>query len=245
MAWFHVTDGRLRYHGRVTRRPFAAWTTTRDGAAAMTGAAGRLRVPVLRRTRAVRRIWRELNRVCRTDTFRALADAEAARFMAAFADVAYAPSLPRRQCGLRRVVIVPRTMVGSRAPRAILDRLNAAPALAALEPSVRTFLCEHLIREMAAALVRSKPSPRHPVLAREGWVLVGLDDRFVWVDPLWCGRDWLGHAVMFEMPPAGLSRRDRKDLEDAVRHLESGLPLMTRIQRDGTVRAAASSLQPA
>jgi hypothetical protein len=49
---------------------------------------------------------------------------------------------------------------------------------------------------------------------------------------------------MSEMPAERLSRRERRELADAVDRLQRSLSELSVVQRDGTVRSAAAALQP-
>jgi hypothetical protein len=243
MAWFQLSDGRLRYRGRMTRRHFTVWTSTKDGQAALDLAAKEVGFRVFARWRTSRHIWRELDRAARTEPLLGAIQAQADQFMSAFSDLAYAPALPRLQFALRRLVVVPRTMIGARVQTALMARLQAAGALRHLPEPVQTFFCDQLLREMDAAVFRAKPSPKSPVRARDEWVCVGMDDGFIWVDPLWCGPDRLGHVMMFEMPRDGLSRRQRKELVAAIAQLDTELQSLSRVERDAVVRAASAGVK--
>lgn len=243
MAWFQLSEGRLRYRGRVTRHRFTAWAASKDGSATIAAAARDLGFRVFGRWRTTRQLWRELERAARTEPLVSAIQAEADQYMGVFSELAYAPALPRLQFALRRLVVVPRTMIGARAQTALMARLHGQSSLRTLPDAVRTFLCDQLLKEMDAAVLRARPSPKKPAQARDEWVCVGTDDRFVWVDPLWCGPDRLGHVFMFEMPKGGLSRRQRKDLTAAVRQLDTELQTLTRVERDAAVRAASAGIK--
>ena len=245
MSWFRVSGGRLRYRGRVTRQPFAEWAATPDGQAAIAEAGAKLGFCLFGRARtARRRMWRELRSVVTSDAVRTVLDAEPDRYLAVWSEVAYAPALPRLHVSLRRVVVVPRTMIAARALSALSARLMRISDYAALDAPVRAFFAEHVIREMDAAIRRASPSAKRPVTAPERWACVAVDERFTWVDPLWSGRDWQGHVTMSEMPAERLSRRERRELAEAVDRLQRSLSEMSVVQRDGTVRSAAAALQP-
>jgi hypothetical protein len=47
---------------------------------------------------------------------------------------------------------------------------------------------------------------------------------------------------MFEFPRAALTSAQRKELDAAVKHLQSGLTSLSRLQRDAIVRRAADGL---
>lgn len=214
-----------------------------DGQAAIDLAAKEFGFRLFARWRTSRHIWRELDRAVRTEPLLGAIQAQGDQFMSAFSDLAYAPALPRLQFALRRLVVVPRTMIGARVHTALIARLQTAGALRHLPEAVQTFFCDQLLREMDAAVFRAKPSPKNPVRARDEWVCVGMDDRFIWVDPLWCGPDRLGHVMMFEMPRDGLSRRQRKELAAAIGQLDTELQSLSRVERDAVVRAASAGVK--
>lgn len=243
MSWFQVSGSSLRYRGRLTRAPFATWIGTPEGASAMEAEARERRYRFLARSRATRAVWRELSRLAREEPLRSAIQDEAAHFGRLVTDIAHAPSLPRAVVALRRVVVVPRTMIMARAHSAVLRRLGTSLELGTLTHGVRLFFSEQVTKEIDAALLRRKPSLRAPVAAHEEWVCIGVDEEFEWIDPILSGPDRLGHVVLFEMPRAGLTRRDRKQLEATVRELEAGLVKWSRVQRHGTVGMAAAGLR--
>lgn len=240
-----MSDGRLRYRGRVTRQPFADWVGTPEGKAAIDATARELGFCLLGRTRtARRRMWRSLQSAVASEPVRAALQAEPDRYLAVWTELAYAPALPRVSVALHRLVVVPRTMTAARALSALTARLMSLPSFAALDGPLRTFFCYRVICEMDAAIRRAAPSPRHPVNARESWACVAIDERFMWVDPLWSGREWQGHVMMFEMPAVRPSRKERREIEAAIAKLQGSLPEMSVVQRDGTVRSANAALSP-
>ena len=246
MAWFKMSGGRLQFRGRITRGPFAEWTATPEGSVAVDGVAGQLRFSLFGRTRAAkRRLWRELNSVVSNDQVRTVLEATPDYYLGALTELAYAPSLPRIVMNLRRLVVIPRTMIAARARSAVNSRLMTCLAYADMHQAVRAFLCDRLVLEMDDAIRRAKPSPRRPVDAKEFWGCVAVDQKFVWIDPLWSGPDWLGHLMMFEMTSGRPSRRERRELEAAIEQLQSSLPELSQVQRDGTVRSASAALNPA
>jgi hypothetical protein len=246
MSWFEVADGRLRFCGRITREPIAGWATSEEGAAAVAAAARETRFSLLGRTRkARRRLCRELHDVVAGDAMRSVISLEADRYLVEWTELAYAPSLPRLQVGLQRLVVVPRTMILARTLSGVSTRLLRCPAFPELDESFRNFLPRHILAEMDDAIRRSRPSPQRPVRAYESWSCVAIDRQFEWIDPMWSGPEWLGHVMLFEMPTAGLQRRQRKELEAAIERLISTLPNMSHRQRDGMIRTASAGLRPA
>ncbi|HXW07998.1 MAG TPA: hypothetical protein VD833_22400 [Vicinamibacterales bacterium] len=245
MSWFRVSGERFRYRGRITREPFLAWTRSDDGAAAVTSVASTLRIPICTQARARRRMWLSLDRAARSHSLRAVLQTEADRFMDTMASLSYAASLPRAHVALRRLVVVPRTMILGRARPALYDRLRLANGLSGVDDLVRLFFYERLLTEMNRGFERATPTPQSPVRTHTEWACVGLDTKYVWVDPLWSGEDWMGHVFMYEFPPRGLSRRDRRELEEALEKLRGHLEGISRIQREGVVRSAVESFRMA
>jgi hypothetical protein len=243
MSWFQVSGGSLRYRGRLTRAPFAAWIGTPDGQSAMEAEGRERRYRFLARSRAARAVWRELSRVAREDPLRSAIQDEAAHYTRLVTEIAHAPSLPRAVVALRRVVVVPRAMIIGRAHSGVLRRVGASFELGTLTHPVRLFFSEQVIQEIDAAMLRRKPTIKAPIAAHEEWMCIGIDDTFEWVDPMLSGPGRLGHVIMFEMPRAGLTRRDRKHLEATVSELVGGLVNWSRVQRHGTVGMAAAGLR--
>ena len=244
VAWFKVSDGRLRFRGRVTRKPFTEWTATAEGSAAVDAVARQLGFCLLGKTRtAKRRMWRELDAVVSSAPVSTILQASCDHFLNALTELAYAPALPRVVVALRRIVVVPRTMIAARGRSALHSRLMACHAYADMNESLRAFLCDRLVWEMDEAIRRAKPTARRPVAAREAWTCVGLDEAFVWIDPLWSGRDWVGHLILFEMPDRP-SRKERREIEEGIARLQASLPELSQVQRDGTVRSASAAMNP-
>ena len=246
MSWFQVRDGRLRYRGGVTREPFDDWMASREGAAAVATAARAMRFAWLGRTRAAkRRIGRELRDGMTAAAVKSALAAEPDRHLAAWAALAYAPSLPRLHVALHRLVVVPRTMILARALPGVTGRLNALPEFAALDGSFGTFMSHRVLCEMEDAIAAAKPSSRRPLAIRDGWVCVALDRTFMWIDALLSGEEWLGHMMLFEMPARGLQRRERRELDAAIERLSAELPSLSRHQRSGLIRTATAELRVA
>ena len=244
VAWFKVSDGRLRYRGRITRKAFTEWTATTEGTAAVNAVARQLGFCLFGKTRAAtRRLWRELETTVASAPVNAILQASTDHFLNALTELAYAPALPRVVVALRRIVVVPRTMIAARGRSALHSRLMTCHGYADMHESLRAFLCDRLVWEMDEAIRRAKPSARRPVAAREAWACVGSDEAFVWIDPLWSGREWVGHLILFEMPERP-SRKERKEIEEGIARLQASLPELSQIQRDGTVRSASAAMNP-
>jgi hypothetical protein len=242
MHWFQVTRGRLAYRGRLTRGPLASWLTTTEGSGALNSAAKASGLRFFARARTRRRFWKTLENAGRSEQLRTALHNEADRFAQALGQACYAPALPRTQVALHRLVIVPRALVAARARGGVRQRLWSLPCLADVDEAVRSFLCEQVLVELDRTIERASPSVSSPVEGADGWSCIGTDRPYVWVDPLWAGADWSGHLFMFEFPRAALTSAQRKELEAAVRHLQTGLTTLSRLQRDAIVRRAADGL---
>jgi hypothetical protein len=239
VSWFRVSHGRLEYRGRITREPFTQWTATAEGTAAVARVAAGIRFSLLGRARAARtRIWRGLETASRVESFTTAVSSEATCYMQVLASLSYSEALPRVNLALHRLVLVPRTMSTGHARAALIKRLGELPALAEVDEAARIFLLDQLVVEMDAALQKASPSPRQPVQAHEEWVCVGVSKELVWGDPLWSGPDGTGHIFMYELPRAGLPRRDRKALEAAIAEMGASVSSLSRQQRIEMVRAA-------
>ena len=246
MSWFEVADGRLRFRGRISRQAVADWVASEEGAAVVAAAARQSGFSLFGRTRSARRrLCRELHDTVSGDAMRSVISLEADRYLVEWTELAYAPSLPRLQVGLQRLVVVPRTMILARTLSSVSTRLMRCQAFPELDESFRDFLPRRILAEMDDAIRRARPSPHHPIHAYESWACVAIDREFEWIDRMWSGPEWLGHVMMFEMPHAGLRRRQRSELEAAIERLTATLPHMSHRQRDGMIRTASAGLRPA
>jgi hypothetical protein len=243
MSWFKISDRRLCFRGRITNQPVIEWLTSEDGTAAVQAAASQIRFALFGRVRAARRrMRRELWEAVNAPAARESIGAECDPYLAAWAELAYAPSLPRATIDFHRLVVVPRTMILARTASRVTVRLAACPAIAALPDPFKSFLARRVLCEMNDAIRRATPSPDRPVYAHESWACVALDSDFEWIDPMWSGPDWRGHVMLFEMPAARLQRRQRRELEVAIERLKQSLPKLSRQQRDGTVQMAMDGM---
>ena len=239
MNWFTVRRGRLHYRGRISKQPFTAWCATKEGADTVARIARGMRFSIFGRARAARRrLWRALETASRTETFTSAVTAEAGHFMQAMADVCYAAALPRAHISLGRLVLAPRTLVTGRARAGAFTRLLQSTALADVDEAVRSFLLDHLVVEMDAALRQASPAPKRPVHANDGWSCVGVRLGTVWADPLWAGPYGAGHLFMSEFPARRLTRREYKALEAAIEQLSGSVSTLSRTARDAMLRAA-------
>jgi hypothetical protein len=241
MSWFRVSKGRLEYRGRITRESFTRWAGTKEGEAAVARVAAGLRFSLFGRSRAARRsFWRALEEASRVESVATAIGSEATRYMRVLASLSYSEALPRVHIALHRLVLVPRAMIAGHARAGLIKRLGDSTALAELDEAVRDFFFDQLVTELDGALQDASPSPRQPIQAHDEWACVGVSKGLVWVDPLWSGPDGTGHVFMYEFPPGGLTRRDRKALEAAIAQISASVSRLTRLQRIAMVRAASA-----
>jgi hypothetical protein len=242
MSWYSVSDSRLRYRGRIDRGPLHAWLGTPEGIAAMAEIAQGIGFRLFGRTRAARReVWRSLEHAARSEPFRTALEGAADQYARAVSELAYASALPRVQVALRRIVLIPRAMIAGKARTAIARWLRSSPGLPAVDDAVQKFFFEQVVVELDAAVHRARPAPRRPVHATQDWGFIGVDTKFFWIDPYWSGPGWLGHMIVYEIPPGGMSRRDEKAVDAAVRQLESAIGNLSRQRRQDLVRTAGLS----
>ena len=237
MAWFDVSGEHLRFR-RTSREPVREWLESSEGVEAIQTAGREVTFSLLGRARvARRRVARTLSDAVNSPSARAALAAECEHFLKTWTQLAYAPALPRRTLGGRRLVVVPRAMIVARSLGGAESRLGAA-----LGPSVsdgfKQFFAHWVLRAMDAAIRRAAPAPARPLHAPESWSCVHVDPDFLWVVSLVSDSPWRGHVMMCELPPSGLRRRDRHALVAAIAELTASLPNLSRIARDGTVRTA-------
>lgn len=243
MSWFDIADGRLCFRGRVTKQPIREWVTSKDGIAAVQSAARQIGFSLLGRTRSARRrMCRELAEAIAVAPVREIVAAECERYLAAWTQLAYAPSLPRVTVASQRLVVVPRAMILARTAPGVTARVATCLGIADLAEPFKPFFARWILCKMDDAIRRAGPSPQRPIYARESWACVALDSQLTWIDPLWSGPEWRGHVVMFEMPAPRLARRERRELETTLAQLTQSLPNLTRLQRDSTVRVATDQM---
>jgi hypothetical protein len=242
MSWFKVSDGRVVYAGAISREPYAAWISTKAGAQAIDAVASQTGFRLFGRARAARRrVWRELGDAARTEDGRAALQAAADLYLLTMSTLAYASGLPRTAVGLRRLVLVPRTMAAGRARPVITARLAECPAFAQRPLAEREFLFEAVLLQADAAVRGASPCIRRPIRAADGWTCIGADTRFSWVDQYWSGPGWSGHWFMYEHPKEPLSRSERKAVEREAIALHGTLATLSRERRQALVQLAAST----
>ena len=240
MSWYRVKDGRVVYGGALTRGPYTAWIGTREGTAAVDAVAQGIGFRLLGRKRAARsRIWRELAAAGKSEDGRDALQAAADVYARTISALAYAQGLPRTTVELRRLVLVPRTLVCGRARTAIAARMRACHALAQRSPAERDFLVETVLTHIDEAMRTARPGVQRPVRAADEWVCIGADTRFTWVDQYWSGPGWAGHWFVYELPRTPLSRTTRKALQQAAAELTASLGTLSRERRHALIQLAA------
>ena len=243
MSWFTIADGRLRFGGRVTKDPVREWLASPEGSSAVEEAARRTRFSLFGRTRAARRrMSRALWEAISAPAVRQVIATECEGYVGAWTPLAYAPPLPRVSVEYRRVVVVPRVMIVWKVASRIMARIAGSIRAADVPDPFPAFFSQWVASRMDLAIQKAGLSPRTPLHAKDSWACVGVDNEMLWVDMFGLGPTWLGHVVLFEMPDARLSRRDRQALEEAIGRLSESLPGLSRMQRDKTVRLAMDAM---
>ena len=241
MPSFDVSGGRLRFR-RTSREPVREWLESREGTEAIESAARGIRFSLLGRTRtARRRLARLLSTAVNSSASRTALAQECEHFLGAWTQLAYAPALPRRTLDNRRLVVIPRAMILHRSFRGAESRLGAALG-AAVPDDFKLFFARWILRAMDVAIQKAQPGPKRPLQAPESWSCVHVDPEFLWVASFASTDPWRGHVMMFELPQAGLRRRERQALVAAIEELAASLPNMSREARDGTVRMAGHQM---
>ena len=111
--WIRYSGGRLTYSGAVSRGPFAAWADTPAGRAVVGSAAERVRFSLFGKERAARkRMWREIAEAGSDGSVIAAVQREADGYVRRLGKLAYGEGLPRVTVNLRRLVILPRQLLG-------------------------------------------------------------------------------------------------------------------------------------
>lgn len=241
MSWFKVSDGRVVYAGAISRAPYVAWVSTKTGSQAIDDAASRAGFRLFGPARARRQVWREFRDAARSEDGGAALQAAADLYLLTMSNLAYASGLPRTTIGLRRLVLVPRTLASGRARPLIAARLAECQAFAQRPVAERDFLFEAVLLQADAAVRGASPSIRCPIRAVDGWTCIGADTRFAWVDQYWSGPGWSGHWFMYEQPKEPLSRSDRKAVERDAVALQGSLATLSRERRHALVQLAAST----
>ena len=240
-GWFDLSNGRIRFRGRITREPIDRWLREGDGARLVLEERRSVGFSLLGRDRAARRaLWRSVaSAVSRPSVQRGI-QAEADKYLARLASLAYRDALPHLHIDLHRLVAVPRALVDHTVFADVVRRLESEPAISALDRSLRLFLAARLVTEMDSALAGARPRVKRPVPAWEQWSSVGLNPDVAWTVPFSAGLpERRGHFHVYEMPRAGMPRGCRKKIAAAIDELDEQVSSLSRAERVDIVGRAA------
>lgn len=204
-----------------------------------------MRFALFGRIRAARRqVWRQLNEAARTEAVVVGVQREVDAYLARLDTLVYARDLPRVSVDLRRLVVVPRVFVNGEVYRRLDAALHTQPAFAALDGSelLRGWFVQMLVDSIAATIAGTRPSPRRPLPAGEGWITVGVNEQFDWYIPF-DGPAWPGHYYVLELTRRPMSRAVRNAACEAIANLETTLPSLSRVHRNEILRQAGLSLR--
>ena len=242
MAWFDAAGGRLRFR-RTPREPVREWLESSEGVAAIQAAARDVRFALLGRARVARRqLRRLLSTAVKSAAVCTVLTEECAHFLGAWSQLAYAPALPRRTLGGRRLVVVPRMLIVDRSLGGAETRLHAALG-ASVPDGFKLFFAHSVVCAMDAAVRRASPAPTRPIQAQESWSCVHVDPEFSWGVSLRADDPWRGHVILCELPSSGLRRRERHALTAEIAELTASLPNLTRIRRENIVTTAVHQMR--
>ena len=239
-AWVRYRRERACYTGRIARAPFVAWLATPEGRPTLDEAAAHVRFAFLVRTRAARRLWRQLATAARDPNVIVIIQSEMDGYLGRLEDFAYAEGLPRATVDLHRLVLVPRVLINAAAFGSIARRLQSERAFASLEggDAVRDFFVGTLIHHLDRAIAGATPTPKRPLAVGKDWISVGLDGAFAWRLPLLNEPPWDGHHYLLELTRAPITRAVRKAVVTAVQRIETSLPSLSRSERNEILRRA-------
>ena len=239
-AWVQYRRGRARYSGGVSRAPFDAWLATPEGQRVLDEATSRTHFAVLARSRAARRLWRQLAAAARETGVIVLIQSELHAYLGRLQEFAYADGLPRLSVDLHRLVAVPRLLTNGAAYAAITRRINSERAFASLEGGdpLRDFFITTLIDHLNDAIAGAAPSTKRPLAAGNDWICVGLESAFVWRLPVLNQPPWTGHHYVLELTREPITRAVHKKVVAAVKKIDASLPSLSRVERNEILRRA-------
>lgn len=188
-------------------------------------------------------MWRQLSTAVGTGTATAAIQRELDAYLTRLETLAFASDLPRVGVDLRRLVVVPRLFANGEACRRVEHALRLEPAFAALDGGqpLRTWFAQRLVDDIAAAIAARRPSITHPMPAGNGWITVGVNERFEWRIPF-DGPAWPGHYFVLEVTRDPFTRAIRKGVTESIARLEQSLPSLSRAHRLEILRQAGLSL---
>lgn len=238
--WVRFRRGRACYAGGITRAPFAAWLATPEGEAVLNQEASRARFAFLARSRAARRLWRQLAAAAREPGVAVRIQSEIDGYLGRLQEFAYADGLPRLNVDLHRIVVVPRVLINCAAYGAIGRGLQAERAFTSLHggDALRDFFIRTLVDHLDAAIESTMPSPKRPLEVGKEWVSVGLDAAFTWRLPALNEPAWDGHHYVLEVTRDPITRALRKKILAAVERIQASLPSLSRLERNEILRRA-------
>jgi hypothetical protein len=240
-AWVQYSRQRFVYTGQIGRAPFARWTDTPQGLAAVNQAASTISFALFGKARAARgRLWRGLSAAARDEGVVRLVNGEVQGYLKHLGDLAYSDGLPRETVMLRRLVVVPKVLLNGNAYGAIETHLCRHHAFSAIEggDSLRQFFVLTLVAGLDQAMLREQPSIKNPFPAGRGWVIVARNADFEWRVPVLDEPVWAGHYYMLELTREPIGRSVRKAVATTVESMERTLPSLARMQRNEILRRA-------
>jgi hypothetical protein len=128
-----------------------------------------------------------------------------------------------------------------------LDRaLQVQPVFAVAETGspLRDWFILTVIGALEAAMIAARPSPWRPLPVGEGWITVGINERFTWRPPFE-GFAWLGHYYVLELRPIAITRAVRKATRNAIAEFEESLASLSEPHRAEILRKATQALEHA
>jgi hypothetical protein len=236
----HYSRGRVHYTGRLDRSAFEAWAESTDGQSAFRQFASLVRFTLFGKMRAARRrVWRQLTEAVRSEAVVAALQRETDSYLTRLSTLVYAHDLPRVGIDLHRLVVVPRLFANVATDRRIDALLRRQPIFATPNAGnlLRDWFLVTLIDGIEAAVMQARPSLKRPVLAGDGWVVVGVNDSFEWRVPF-KGPAWPGHYYLLELAPKPITRAVRNAAAEAIAGLERSLPSLSRVHRNEILRQA-------
>jgi hypothetical protein len=247
MSWFTRSRDGLRYRGRISYAPFAEWIATPEGTGVLTSLAKAIRFAPLGRMRSARRqLWRALAATARSDSVAAALQAEADRYVALMAEIAYTDGLPCVSVERQRLVVVPRSLLNGVMKGRSETRwmaVDVVPWLGAGSP-LHAFFCRQLVRELDQAVLSWRATPRRVLPTPQHWVSVGHETAFAWTVSIGSEPAARGHHYMFEIPHRGVGWRLRRAIRTRMSELDHSISLLTREERQDILRRAWTPFLP-
>src|SRR5262249_33075933 len=155
--------------------------------------------------------WRELAHAARSEMVAMSLQREIDSYLARLDTLVHARDLPRASVDLHRLIVVPRLFANAVVERRIDGSLERQPAFATRNgrERLREWFILTLIDGIEAAVIDARPSPKRPLPAGDGWIIVGVNDQFEWNVPF-KGPAWPGHYYVLELTRDPIARASRK-----------------------------------